>query len=120
MGHNKISMFTKKVYEFEQLRDKIKEEFDKNHIFIEVEFKDEILREIKDVKILLLIYEKWFARTSSYASLTIMISESEGYQYADLIASGGRDDFFSYGVERDFSKSGENVLKILGFQLNTD
>ena len=115
MASKKIELYTKKQYELEEIKDRIKEEFDK-HLFSEVEFKDEILRELGDTKTLLLIYEKWFLRTGSYASLVIMLSEYQGYQSADIIATGGKEAFFSLGAEGDFSKHGEDALKRLGFQ----
>jgi hypothetical protein len=85
--------------------------------FSDVEFKDEIIRELGDTKTLLLIFENWFLRTGSYASLVIMLSEYQGYQSADIIATGGKEAFFSFGAEGDFAKFGENVL---GFPGNTD
>ena len=76
-------------------KNKIKEEFDKRK-FSDVEFKDEIIRELGDTKTLLLIFENWFLRTGSYASLVIMLSEYQGYQSADIIATGGKEAFFSF------------------------
>ena len=96
-------------------KNKIKEEFDKRK-FSDVEFKDEIIRELGDTKTLLLIFENWFLRTGSYASLVIMLSEYQGYQSADIIATGGKEAFFSFGAEGDFAKFGEDALKNLGFQ----
>ena len=84
--------------------------------FSDVEFKDEIIRELGDTKTLLLIFENWFLRTGSYASLVIMLSEYQGYQSADIIATGGKEAFFSFGAEGDFAKFGEDALKNLGFQ----
>ena len=86
------------------------------HKFSDVEFKDEIIRELGDTKTLLLIFENWFLRTGSYASLVIMLSEYQGYQSADIIATGGKEAFFSFGAEGDFAKFGEDALKNLGFQ----
>ena len=115
MASKKIEMYSKKQYELEEIKNKIKEEIDKLK-FANVEFKDEILRELGDTKTLLLIYENWFLRTSSYAGLVIMLSEYKGYQSADIIATGGKDELFSFGAERDFAKFGEDALKNLGFQ----
>lgn len=115
MASKKIEMYSKKQYELEEIKNKIKEEFD-NHKFSDVEFKDKIIRELGDTKTLLLIYENWFLRTGSYASLVIMLSEYHGYQSADIIATGGKEAFFSFGAEADFSKLGVYALKNLGFQ----
>lgn len=107
-------MYAEKKYELEEIKDGIKAEFDK-HMFLDVEFKDEILRELGETKTLLLIYEKWYIRTGSYASLVIMLSEFKGYQSADIISTGGRDDLFSWGAEGNFAKWGEEALRNLGF-----
>ena len=114
-GCKKVEMYAKKRYELDEIKNKIKEEFDKRK-FSDVEFKDEIIRELGDTKTLLLIFENWFLRTGSYASLVIMLSEYQGYQSADIIATGGKEAFFSFGAEGDFAKFGEDALKNLGFQ----
>lgn len=115
MASKKMEMYSKKQYELIEIKNRIKEEFGKLE-FANVEFKDEILRELGDTKTLLLIYENWFLRTGSYASLVIMLSEYHGYQSADIIATGGKEVLFSFGAEGDFAKFGEDALKNLGFQ----
>lgn len=112
MASKKVEMYAKKRYELDEIKNKIKEEFDKRKF----EFKDEIIRELGDTKTLLLIFENLFLRTGSYASLVIMLSEYQGYQSADIIATGGKEAFFSFGAESDFAKFGEDALKNLGFQ----
>ena len=100
MASRKIEMYAEKQYELEEIKNRIKEEFDK-HKFSDVEFKNEILRELGETKTLLLIFENWFLRTGSYASLVIMLSEYQGYQSADIVATGGKETFFSFGAEDD-------------------
>ncbi len=114
MASKKIAMYSEKQYELEDLKNGIKAEFDK-HTLLNIEFKDEINRELGEAKTLLLIYENWFFRTTSYASLVIMLSELRGYQSADIISTGGKEDFCSWGVEADFAKYGEDALRNLGF-----
>lgn len=114
MASKKIEMYSEKKYELEDIKNGIKAEFDKN-MFLDVEFKDEIFRELGETKTLLLIYERWYLRTGSYASLVIMLSEFRGYQSADIISTGGRDDFISWGAEGNFAKWGEEALRNLGF-----
>ena len=77
MASKKVELYAKKRYELDEIKNKIKEEFDKRK-FSDVEFKDEIIRELGDTKTLLLIFENWFLRTGSYASLVIMLSEYQG------------------------------------------
>ena len=62
MASKKVEMYAKKRYELDEIKNKIKEEFDKRK-FSDVEFKDEIIRELGDTKTLLLIFENWFLRT---------------------------------------------------------
>lgn len=59
MASKKVEMYAKKRYELDEIKNKIKEEFDKRK-FSDVEFKDEIIRELGDTKTLLLIFENWF------------------------------------------------------------
>ena len=87
MASKKVEMYAKKRYELDEIKNKIKEEFDKRKF----EFKDEIIRELGDTKTLLLIFENLFLRT-------------------------GKKVFFSFGAESDFAKFGEDALKNLGFQ----
>ena len=114
MASKKIEMYSEKKFELEEIRDRIKAECNK-HMFTDVEFVDEIYRELGDTKTLLLIYERWYLRTGSYASLVIMLSEFKGYQSADIISTGGRDDFISWGAEGNFAKWGEETLRNIGF-----
>ena len=79
MASKKVEMYAKKRYELDEIKNKIKEEFDKS------KFSD-------------------------------MLSEYQGYQSADIIATGGKEAFFSFGAEGDFAKFGEDALKNLGFQ----
>ena len=84
MASKKVEMYAKKRYELDEIKNKIKEEFDKRK-FSDVEFKDEIIRELGDTKTLLLIFENWFLRTGSYASLVIMLSEYQGIRVQILL-----------------------------------
>lgn len=45
MASKKIAMYAEKKYELEEIRNEIKAQFDK-HVWFDVEFKDEILREL--------------------------------------------------------------------------
>ena len=114
MSSKNIAMYAEKRYELEELKNKIIEAFDKRHS--RVEFAKEILRELGETRTLLLIYEKYFFRTESHAALVIMLSEHEGYQSADIIATGGKERLFSWGAEDDFLQIGKEVLQDLGFQ----
>lgn len=115
MASKKISMYTKKSYELEELQEKINEGMN-SYFFVEAEFKDATLRYLGETKTMLIVYEKWFMRTRSHASLVIMLSEFNGSQCADIISTGGKMDFFSVGTEYQLSKVGADVLRELGFE----
>lgn len=72
---------------------------------------------IGDSTVLLLSYEKIFVRTSSYASLTVLLKEDGLTQTADIITSGGGSGFMnlSYGANRDLAQSCVKVLEASGF-----
>ena len=114
MASRNITMYAEKRYELEEIKSRISEEFDKRKS--RIEFSKEILRELGDAKTLLLIYEKYFFRTESYAGLVIMLSEHKGYQSVDIIATGGKEFLFSWGAEDNLSQIGKEVLQDLGFQ----
>ena len=59
MASKKVEMYAKKRYELDEIKNKIKEEFDK-HKFSDVEFKDEIIRELGDTKTLLFFLKTGF------------------------------------------------------------
>ena len=119
MASKKMTLYAEKQYELKMIKYKIKEEFDKNFLK-NIEFKDEIFRDFGETKTLLLVYENYFFRNGSYASLIIMLSENQGKQSADIIASGGKEALFSLGAERDFAKCGVKALKAIGFRENDD
>lgn len=113
MASEKITMYAEKQYELEEIKEGIEKVFYEN--MLATDFVGEVLRELGEAKTLLLIWERWYIRTGSYASLTILLSEFQGYQSADIISSGGKDDFFSWGAEENFAKWGEEALRNLGF-----
>ena len=116
MASDNIVLYAEKRYELEEIKHKLNEEFDKRKS--RVEFTREILREVGDTKTLLLIYEKWFYRTKSYAGLVILLSEYHGYQGADVVATGARRYQYS-AVEDKLVKYGKEALQNIGFQSKT-
>lgn len=113
MASKTITMYAEKKYELSEIKDRMKKEFYNQKL--DVDFVGEVFRELGETKTLLLIWERWYIRTEGYASLTVLLSEFQGYQSADIIASGGKDDFFSWGAEENFAKCGEEALRNLGF-----
>lgn len=113
MASRTITMYSKKRYELEELKEGMKSEFYKMHF--DAELVGETSRELGETKTLMLIFERYYLRTESYASLIILLSEFRGYQSADIIAAGGKELLFSLGAEDNFAKWGEEALRNLGF-----
>ena len=85
MASKKVEMYAKKRYELDEIKNKIKEEFDK-HKFSDVEFKDEIIRESGDTKTLLLIFENWLKTSIEY--------ENKEYQHlGSVVTNYGYSDW---------------------------
>lgn len=113
MASRIIVMYAEKQYELEEIKDGMKSEFYKNKV--DAEFVDEMSRELGETKSLVLIWERYYMTTGSYASLIILLSEFRGYQSADIISSGGREALFSFDAEENFVKCGEKALRKFGF-----
>ncbi len=109
-----ITLRTKKQYELPTFHNRILQEFEKQNL--NVEFVDMTHHELGEAKTLLLVFERLYLRTASYTSLTILLTEFQGIQTADIISSGGKEIMFSLGAERNFAKHGETALKSLGFE----
>lgn len=75
-----------------------------------------------DIQSVLLVYERYYARVSSYASLTILLTEHSQTQTADLVSSGGGDSYLnlSLGANRNFAKEYAKALEECGFTSNED
>jgi len=70
-------------------------------------------------KVYLLIFEKWYYRTSSRASLTVMITENDEHIIVDAISAGGGQGLvfrFSWGAEENFVNLVRDLLKVKGFK----
>ena len=85
---------------------------------INAELIAESQRNYGDVNIALLSFEKYFMRNGSYASLTVLLTEDEIKQTADIIGSGGGEGIFnlSWGANSDFADMAERVLSMNGFK----
>lgn len=68
-------------------------------------------------QVILLSCERYFFRNGNYASLTVMMSEFDGVQTADIVGSGGGGGLLniSWGANADFAESAEKALKACGF-----
>lgn len=97
--------------------DKLMEELEDK---LYAEFLERVDRNIGDKKVVMLLYEKLYLRTSSYANLSIMFTEEdENNIYADIFGSGGGQGFFniSWGANEEFAEVASKILEDSGFYL---
>ena len=86
---------------------------------ISAEFLHKKVVEMGTGTAVLLAFEKYYFRTGSYTSLTIMLTEDRLVQTADIIGSGGGGGMFNFdwGANASFASEAANVLKKYGFQI---
>ena len=67
--------------------------------------------------VVLLSFEKYYFRTGSYASLTVMLTQNENEQTVDIIGSGGGEGLFniSWGANSNFAENAVRILQQYGF-----
>lgn len=67
-------------------------------------------------RLFLLVYEKYYIRNGSYASLTILLTEENGIQTAEIIPSGGGEGLLNLdrGSNSSFAGDAERVLTACG------
>ena len=78
---------------------------------------------INDVEILTLVFEKYYLRTGSFTSVTIVLTEYGEEQTACVVSSGGGEGLvnFSMGANRNFAKACVQELEACGFvAMNSD
>ena len=74
---------------------------------------------INNVAIWTLVYEKYYIRTSSYTSISIVLTEHEQEQTACVVSAGGGSGVFNHslGANRKFAKECVEVLESCGFSV---
>ena len=67
---------------------------------------------------MLLCFEDFYFRNKSYTALSIMLTESDGFQEAVVVGFGGGEGLLniSWGSNRSFASRGVNALVELGFK----
>lgn len=73
---------------------------------------------IGDVRVSVLVFEKYFMRSSNYASLTLVVSGRDGDVGVDIIGAGARQSllsFTSWGTEESFVHAASDILSEHGF-----
>ncbi len=78
----------------------------------------EQLREVNDVRILLLVFEKFYLRNNSMTAITIQIIDNSQEQSAVIVGTGGGDGLLniSMGANKNFACKAAKTLAILGFE----
>lgn len=72
-------------------------------------------RHFDDCEVVLLVFEKLYWRNRSYANLTVLLTETEEDQTADIVGSGGREGLFniSWGCKFQFIEKFARLKKII-------
>lgn len=78
----------------------------------------EIWREAHGLDIALLSFERYYFRNNSYAGLSVMLTESEETQTADVIGFGGGTGLLnvSFWANSETSELAEKLLREHGFE----
>lgn len=84
----------------------------------EAELVTENHYEGSDMKVSMMVFEKFYFRTSSYAGLTILLTEIQGQKITlDIVGSGGGGGLLniSWGSNRSFAEKAQRRAEELGF-----
>lgn len=113
MGNNIIKMKGCHTTDIKQLASILRRE-------IKADLISESCQETGGTTVILLCFEKYYFRIGGYASLTIMLTEYETEQTADIVGSGGGTGVynFNYGANANFSNAARKLLMEHGFQSN--
>ena len=87
------------------------------HYIVDAEQVSKTEQTVNGVTIWTLAYEKYFFRTGSFASVTVVLTEHEDEQTACIVSSGGGTGMVnhSYGANRRFAKECVEKLEGCGF-----
>ena len=83
------------------------------------ELVEALSRQIGGGRLRLMVFEKYFMRSSNRASLTVAVSGDDGRVMVDAISAGGGQGVFfrfSWGAESDFVGTVESLLREKGFR----
>lgn len=85
---------------------------------ITCELVSKIVREVNEVQIAFLTFEKYYLRNESRVSLSVMISEHHEQMTVDATSSGGGESVlfkFDWGSSKNFINSLSQIMSSLGF-----
>ena len=105
------------IYMTSQKQKSLQEIHEKIHYIKDAQQVSKLAQTINDVTIWTLVYEKYFMRNGSYASVTVVLTDFGQEQTASIIAAGGGNGIvnLSFGANRNFAKSVVKVLEDCGF-----
>ena len=103
--------FTKKIRDVSEL---LKNSINEG---INAQLVSEVFRTAGSAEIILLNFEKFYFRNGSYAGLTVMLTETEESQTADIAGFGGGEGLLniSWGANFEFAERAAEILKSRGF-----
>ncbi|MDD3712857.1 MAG: DUF6054 family protein [Candidatus Izemoplasmatales bacterium] len=104
-------------YPFRATVDHIKKEI--HNLGFSVELVDEVKRGDENFWVELLVFEKYYMRVESRASLTVLITGDENQSMVDCIASGASQGVFfrfSWGADKNFLNGIRKILIAKGYQ----
>lgn len=89
------------------------------HYIVDAEQVSKTEQTVNGVTIWTLAYEKYFFRTGSFTSVTVVLTEHENEQTACVIASGGGTGMVNHslGANRRFAKECVEKLEGCGFTM---
>ncbi len=81
-----------------------------------------VVHTLPEAEIWLLVYEKYFIRSGSFASLSVLLTTQENRITADIVSAGGGESIsnFSYGANRKLARECMEALSALGFTLDPE
>lgn len=86
---------------------------------VSCELIDTIVRKVGEDTAILLVFEKYYMRSSNRASLSVMLTEDDGdIIYVDAVSAGGGQGAlfrFSWGAEESFVSIVPQILSGRGF-----
>ena len=89
----------------------IKEEMSRSGMTVEL--IDSVTRQVNDATIYIMVFEKYYMRSSNRASLTVVVTSRNGDILVDAIGAGGGQGIvfkWSWGAEESFVSSIEKIL----------
>ena len=85
---------------------------------VSCELVDSVVRKVGEDTAVLLVFEKYYMRSSNRASLSVMLTEDSGTIFVDAVSSGGGQGAlfrFSWGAEESFVSIVPEILSGRGF-----